>query len=364
MGKLEDVVIIGGGPAGACCAFELAKKGIYAPVIDYSHPREKPCGGGMSSRTVKGFPFIKELLDKGRITTKLKIISSPPQNQQFIATENQRRFIIARRYFDEGILNMALQNGAKLIKEKVINIKHNKKNYWYIRTNKRSLETKIIVGADGITSLVRRKTLGKNITFKEYAKQQKKHLALTFGYIASGVENEPPTIRYLGKNPDLKKEDFKGYIWILPRVDHSSIGIGSELRCGGRLLKRLLDEFIDWYCPHITRISTFAWMLPSATDTTFFEKPCAGEDWILVGDAAGHADPINGEGIHYALWSAKLAAEAIEKKDLKSYDESWRSEYGDDLKRSCENKALFYSPLGKALAIIQTGASILEKNNC
>jgi len=360
MGELENIVIIGGGPAGANCALELANRGIYATIFDHSHPREKPCGGGIPSRTIEKFPFIKSFSSKGYVPTKARIISSPPQNNQFIVNGNLKKsIIISRQYFDEQLLKIALKSGAKLIKEKVIEITHNNRNGWQIRTNKRSLNAKIVVGADGITSIVRRRTFGKNMTDNEYAREHRQNLDLTFGYIASGVESDPPTIRYLGKIPGGKKEDFPGYIWIFPRLENSSIGIGSELRYGS-LLKKLLDQFISCYCPHIKRISTFSWMLPSVTDPNFFNKPCAGEDWILVGDAAWHADPVHGEGIYYALWSSQLAAEAIKRKDLKSYDSAWRTAYGNKFKEKCKQKTWFYSPLGKAASIIKSGAHILE----
>jgi flavin-dependent dehydrogenase len=47
MTKIEDVVIVGGGPAGSYCAFKLAIKGVFSVILDGSHPREKPCGGGV-----------------------------------------------------------------------------------------------------------------------------------------------------------------------------------------------------------------------------------------------------------------------------------------------------------------------------
>jgi flavin-dependent dehydrogenase len=86
-------------------------------------------------------------------------------------------------------------------------------------------------------------------------------------------------------------------------------------------------------------------MLPWATNPKFFKLPCAGNNWILVGDAAGHADPLTGEGILYALWSGKLAAEAIVKNELSHYDKLWKEQYGKKLKERCKRKEIYYNPL-------------------
>ena len=62
MKYVEDVAIVGGGPAGAYCALTLAKKGIMPTIFDHSHPREKPCGGGISPPVLKKFPFLEQSL--------------------------------------------------------------------------------------------------------------------------------------------------------------------------------------------------------------------------------------------------------------------------------------------------------------
>ncbi len=330
MEHVEDVVIVGGGPAGAYCAFELAKKNIHATILDHSHPREKPCGGGISSEVLEKFPFTQRFGSKGNSSPDFKIILL--NNKQVVTKRLKRGFNISRQYFDKEILDMATKNGAKLVEEKVLEVRK-KENFWNIKTNKQVINGKILVGADGVNSLVRRRIIGAI---------PKEDLALTYGYLATGVEKEPSTVKFLAEIPS--------YIWIFPRKNHSSIGISGELKHGNKL-KKLLDDFINSYCPQIKVITEFAAMLPSATDPCFFNLPCAGVDWVLLGDAAGHVDPLSGEGILYALWSATIAAEKIAEKDLESYDCRWRKAYGDALMARCRIKSA-YDPAMIALSLL------------
>lgn len=327
----HDVVIVGGGPAGAFCAYTLAKNGIQVTIFDNSHPREKPCGGGISPETIEKFPLVNKFSSKGRAILGFKTILS--ENKKIMTTRPYRGYNISRRVFDEGILKMATENGAQQIKEKVIFVQK-KHNLWQIKTEKQILTAKILIGADGVNSIVRHQTVGAHSA---------ENLAITYGYLATGVEEEYGTIKFL--------DELHGYIWILPRDNHSSIGIGSALKHGAKL-KQLLDAFIRIYCPNLEVLSEYAAMLPSATDPDCFLLPCAGENWLLVGDAAGHVDPITGAGILYALWSGKLAAEAIQRNDVESYDGCWRKEYGSRLRESCLNKEAFYDPVARIASII------------
>jgi flavin-dependent dehydrogenase len=73
-------------------------------------------------------------------------------------------------------------------------------------------------------------------------------------------------------------------------------------------------------------------LLPTVTAESFFDLPSCGANWLLIGDAAGHVDAVIGEGIYYALESAKFAAQAITSGDICSYDALWKDGYGQVLK--------------------------------
>jgi len=326
----HKVAIIGGGPAGVSCAIELAKHGIYPTIFDHSHPREKPCGGGITAQVLKKFPFLENFRSIGFTVSNFRIISY--NGIEVIRKENLYDFCVSRMFFDQGILNIALEQGAKLATEKVLSVKKTI-NGWKIRTNKGFHFAEILVGADGVNSVVRRDTVGPI---------SKENLALTFGYWAISHENIQATIKFLSET--------QGYIWVFPGNGYVNIGIGGELEYGS-MLKKILDDFIHSHYNGIKTVSNYAALLPSA-ETEFFSLPCSGNDWILLGDAAGHVDPTTGEGIFYALLDGQLAALAIKENNTNSYDDMWRKEFGQTLIRSAEKKAFFFDPVWSTISIL------------
>jgi geranylgeranyl reductase family protein len=340
MQATENIVIVGAGPAGAYCALLLAEKGIYATILDHTHPREKPCAGGLTQTVIEKFPFVEEYRSNSGTSKQLRVLSC--SNKEFSVKPNQG-FNVSREFFDQQILKKAIEKGAKLIQEKVLAV-NRKDNYWQIRTTKQSFAAKILVGADGVCSLVRKETVGPI---------RAENLQLTFGYLVSGLEDEPTTIKFLVEIPN--------YIWIFPRKNSTSIGIAGDLHYGN-WLKGRLDVFIQSY-PKAKINSRFAALIPCAKNPDFFILPCSGKDWVLIGDAAGHVDPISGEGILYAFWSGKLAAEAIANQDMESFDSLWRSEYGNDLRERSAERESFYNPERIELMAVLSHLNRTDKNN-
>jgi len=253
---------------------------------------------------------------------EMRLIS--PNGKKVIIKGTKNSWAVSRFYLDKFLVDKAVEKGAKLIKKRVIDIER-KDNRWIIKTDKKIYKSDIIIGADGANSLVRRKLIG---TIPE------ENLGLCYGCFARSNEKEFTTIKFLEKK--------QGYAWCFPREDHLSIGVGMELN-NSKNIKEIFDDFISSYYPHVKIISKWGAVIPLVKNSEFFKISCAGENWILVGDAAGHVDPITGEGITYALWSAKLASQSLLKKDLKEFDVMWRNEYGYNLVEGSKIRDLFFN---------------------
>ena len=238
---------------------------------------------------------------------------SPRDEKKYIASDKVIP-VISRKQLNQFLLDMAIKAGAKFFEEKVLNIPQDNSK-WRIDTNDSTHYVDIVVGADGANSLVRKATIGG---------YPEEHLALTCGYILIGIPENQYVTKFL---------DIEGYLWIISRSDHASAGIGAKLgTVSGKKLFNKLDAFLRDNYNRFQLETRYSALIPTATNSEFFNNPCCGDNWMLIGDAAGHVNPAVGEGIYYALGSAKLAAQAILNRDIHSYDKLWREKYGDTLR--------------------------------
>src|SRR6185369_9928439 len=86
----------------------------------------------------------------------------------------------------------------------------------------------------------------------------------------------------------------------------------------------------------------YAARIPGLTDKTWETRKICGSDWALLGDAAGFADPVTGEGIYYALRSAQVFAECYLAGKLTDYETRWREDFGGELIRAAQMRRRFY----------------------
>jgi len=306
-----NVAIIGAGPAGSYCAYKLTEQGISPTLFDHSHPREKPCGGLIPANAQEFFPFLKNIPVEHSERNSMQLISLSGRKTIVRFKKGMLRGF-SRLKFDQHLLNMALNKGSELIEEKVTGLEQ-KYGWWKVRTQRQTYSVKTLVGADGVNSLVRRNTIGS---------LDKADKGLCFGYITKGLEKEDITIKpfVLPKN--------KGYMWIIPRGDTTSVGVGSLGIFRPNELKNLVNTFISTHCPRAEKISEWAALIPNVRQVKTFHRPIAGRNIILIGDAAGHVSPITGSGIAYAMLDGELAAETIAEGHPEMFNEKWIKTYG------------------------------------
>jgi menaquinone-9 beta-reductase len=318
----KKVAILGAGPAGASLAFFLADKGIRVTLFDGSHPREKPCGGVTSAELLNKWNFLQEYHEYGTIKTDKYYTTFLGQSFKIpFIDEAQTLLCFQRKSFDRFILNLAQKKGTEWIPQHVISLE-NESACWKIRAkNGLQYDADVIVGADGAFSMVRRKI---------YGHINRSHFALGLGYRFPGL-----------KTANIHTVFYKKGIWgfILPGFQETRVVLASRLE--HRLSRKELDEFTNQFIPKDHPKIFFGGIQPLPLSPSFYQFPRSGDNFMLIGDAAGFCNAMNGEGIKYAIESAYWASEAIIKENILSYDLLWRKAFEAELKQASKFSFMF-----------------------
>ena len=305
-----DVAVIGAGPAGSTAAYRLARARARVLLIDKSRfPRDKPCGGGLTTRAVRQLPFSVEPVVEDRIT---RVHCRLHYGR---TTDHESRHVLClmtqRRRLDAYLADQAVAAGAEFREGARVSIDSDT----LIRVNGEPVEVSALVGADGANG-VTAKSLGLG------------------GAIVNGValEGNLPYERLprgnwrgqlvleLGAVPG-------GYGWIFPKHDHVNLGVGGWGVEGPRL-RRHLRVLCEHYGVELHELAELrGHRLPMRRPPTLFAKGRA----LLVGDAAGLVDPVSGDGMYEAFVSSQLAADHVHEllegntTNLAGYDKALRA---------------------------------------
>ena len=153
-----DVVVVGTGPAGSTAAKYLAEHAVNVLLLDkQSFPREKPCGGGLPTRVIKRFPYVDKLIESisyGSIT-----YSSTLKYKLTIERDRPLLAMIQRTSFDHELVKLAVEKGATFLENKqVVDLKRDTDKITVILQTGETIDAQIVIGCDGIRSVVAEKT--------------------------------------------------------------------------------------------------------------------------------------------------------------------------------------------------------------
>ena len=304
---MNDLLVIGGGPAGATCARRAALKGLDVTLIEkHRYPRPKPCGGALSPRVVSTLDFdISHLIGNKFSSAKIHRRSGKVSTLTLDGLEGH---LIQRIDFDTYLIDKAREAGAEIVTEnEIVGIEQ-------LRSGVRALgvgdsyKSKLLVGADGVNGI-------------------------TAGQLGIRCEWPPDNVAVC-INADIKLDSRQkppdscidifyglvewGYGWFFPKADGANIGLGCRIdKAAG-----LRDKW-DLFLSELAKVKGTPIDISKTTSARvpFGGLPgrIIGRRSMLIGDAAGLGSPITGEGISFAIESGIIAADvAIEVVQTKT----------------------------------------------
>ncbi len=291
-----DVAVAGAGPAGSAVARAVAGSGASVVLLDKARfPRPKACAGGIPPKAVSLLPVDLE----AGIGTRIRVahLSYRVSDERVCSSTTALGWTVDRAEFDALLAAKAVGAGAVFRDGCEVKGVRRVCDGWDIDAGGDVVHARFLVGADGVASRVARvfgvgrsplaATIEATVEVPESRRREDEgRVRFDFGYVAAG------------------------YAWTFAKSEHWSAGIYSVRPIPGRVLRQRLDAYIS-HDPWLEggRVSKIrSWFVPRAVSR---RRSLDVDGGLLVGDAAGLADPLTGEGIRPALESAGLAAAAL-----------------------------------------------------
>uniref|UniRef100_A0A7J3X5H6 Geranylgeranyl reductase family protein n=1 Tax=Thermofilum pendens TaxID=2269 RepID=A0A7J3X5H6_THEPE len=347
-----DLVVAGGGPAGAATALAAASKGLSVLVLEKAGKgRDKFCGGGVTVLARKHLAELgaKEVEEAFDLWCEGHVLVLPGERVLVDAVRGLSYAMVRRRVFDAKLLEIAEAAGARVVEgARVEQVGVGPDGVSVVDSKGGRYTGRYLVVATGAGD-----KLPERVGFPSWRASDLGHC---WGAEAP-YDSESQVAAWrssYGFTPIFLMFGFVtyGYFWVFPKKGHMNVGMGTTLtesmklrakhseayRAGLELARKL--RVLDRVEPFKVEKSA---LIPGRPRGWSKDRP-RGTTWsaekraLLVGDAAGFVHPLTGEGLSGALGSGRLAAEAVKQaldagdpSRLAAYEEAWWREFGRDM---------------------------------
>jgi geranylgeranyl reductase family protein len=295
-----DVLIVGGGPAGSTCAWQLVRAGFDVLVIDkHTFPRDKVCAGWITPAVIKSLRLDLADYARGRVIQPVYGFHTGIIGEAEVETRYREpaSFGIRRCEFDDYLLR---RSGARLRLGESLKTMVRDGSMWLVNEN---IRTPLVVGAGGHFCPVARKVRTQLERSEALVVAQEIEFLLSEQERGEfHIDNELAQLYFC---PDLK-----GYGWCFAKGSYLNVGLGRED-------SHKLSEHVERFCQWLQQRGSIPRNLPGRFNGHAYllypgsRRSLTSHGVLLIGDAAGLAYPQSGEGIRPAVESALMAAEVI-----------------------------------------------------
>jgi geranylgeranyl reductase family protein len=334
-----DVIVAGAGPAGAVAARTLASAGLDTLLVDRAEfPRNKPCGGGISTRALVRFPWLESAMSSIDVHRIARLHLEGPDGATLDLDSPDPCVLLVRRVeFDHALVQAAVKAGARLRAPfEITQVDEDDSGVSLQSRDGQRLSAPLIVAADGVHSVIAKRR-GVN------AKWPRTSLAID-------MMEETPVATLRAERPDVlwvayAHDGLDGYAYVFPKVGHVNVGIGCLLSHFDESVDARPYELQQQFVKSLVEQQVLHGRSDKRHFTPFLipvggPLPRASRGRVLfAGDAGGFVNAITAEGIYYAMVSGELAGRAIvatpgpAHADAagQTYERTWRAEIGREL---------------------------------
>ena len=320
-----DAIIVGGGPAGSTCAWQLRRAGLDVAVIDKRNfPRDKVCAGWVTPAAVETLQLDLDEYRATRILQPIRSFLTGSMAGRMVETryDEVASYGIRRFEFDHYLLD---RSGAKLFTGHSVKRLERADGHWRVND---IAKAPVVVGAGGHFCPVARHLGAKVGSTESIVAAHEIEFEMTDAQRADcAVAEETPEIFFC--------EDLEGYGWVFRKDNVLNVGLGRE---DNRNIADHVRAFCDWLAARgripsdmPSKFKGHAYILHGRS-----RRISSGDGIVLAGDAIGLAYDRSGEGIRPAVESAVIAAEliagaggSIDKNTFAGYERLLRERFGE-----------------------------------